>query len=591
MIQWSQLGFAETMSIAVFAAAVWLIYLFSILKNARLPEALLCSTLLLIGLFCLCLIIYQPQYNISKAGGKALLLTQDVSTVPDSVQVFALPHVRTPATVRKVPDLAFIERNYSEIGQVYIAGYGLEPAQLTDLQRLHVTFLEKKPPAGFNWLSYNKQVTEGEALTVSGTYINPSADTLKLLLSTAEGLQDSVQLPSGEKRFSLLAPSHIPGRYIATLQIAAGDSTRTEILPFVVEARQPLQVLILQGFPSFEMNYLKDWLGQGKHQIQVRARISRDKYATQMINAAQKAGVKPILSEENLAASDLLICDAEGLRQLSAAEKKRIQQAVAQGLGWMILADEEWLKKPEILGHRFSLAPSHTISFVPEQNVQAAQGKAVADKLPAAFAGKSLLVPVSYTRAGELIAAYIPDGKGRVGVQLAAATFPWILQGEKAAYNFFWKEIVQGISRRQPTREIRLTGFPFILNHYPAAFTVTDTLLAPAAIRYTSGMQQQAMPEKGLPGTVETAYRFLPAEEGWIQIGYQGDTTQGYQSYVLPSHAWDDLKKADWWRQQKTTDSAVSTDSTFIAWIAVPPLWFFIPLIAALGLLWWREKQ
>jgi hypothetical protein len=104
-------------------------------------------------------------------------------------------------------------------------------------------------------------------------------------------------------------------------------------------------------------------------------------------------------------------------------------------------------------------------------------------------------------------------------------------------------------------------------------------------------MQQQAMPEKGLPGTVETAYRFLPAEEGWIQIGYQGDTTQGYQSYVLPSHAWDDLKKADWWRQQKTTDSAVSTDSTFIAWIAVPPLWFFIPLIAALGLLWWREKQ
>jgi hypothetical protein len=350
---------------------------------------------------------------------------------------------------------------------------------------------------------------------------------------------------------------------------------------------------MLQGFPSFEMNYLKDYLSQSEHRIQVRARISRDKYAMQVINGAQQSSPKPILSEESLTTADLLICDAESLRQLSATEKNRLQTVVEQGLGVLVLTDEVWLKKPEILGHTLGVTPSRTISFAPRQTAQAAQGKVMADKLPASFAATPSLVPVAYSRAGELITAYVPNGKGRIGAQLAAATFPWILQGEVRAYSHFWTSTIEAISRRRQASGIRLSVFPFVLKDVPSAFTISDTLLAPATIRYASGISQVSMPQKGLPGTMETSYRFLPVEEGWVRVGYGEDTTQHRQMYVLPANAWDDLKKAYWWRQQVGEHAAIAADKayTFTSWKELQPLWLFMLLVLSLGFLWWREKK
>lgn len=593
MMQWSQLEFAETTSIALFAIAIWVVYLFFIFRRNSLPEATLRSLLLGIALFCLCLIIYKPQYRITQPHGNALLLTQPVNTIPDSVLVFALPAVQTPANVQKVPDLSFIERNYPEIKEVYIAGYSLEPAQTKGLQRLKVSFLEKEPPAGFRWLSYTRQVREGESLTVSGTYMNSLADTAKLLFSTVEGLQDSIVLSAGENRFSLQAHTQIAGKYIANLQLISGDSTRMEILPYIVEARKPLQVLMLQGFPSFEMNYLKDWLGQGKHRIQVRARISRDNYSMQRINTDIKESARPILSEENLNASDLLICDAESLRQLSAIEKNRLQNAVREGLGLLVLTDEEWLKRPEIIHHKFTITPSRRLSFIPRQIVQAAHGMEMADKLPAAFAANDMLIPVAYSQEEETVTACLPSGSGKVGALLATATFPWMLQGEAEVYSQFWTNSIQAVSRRQMKAALSLSAFPFIIQDLPATFTVTDTLLSPATINYTSGTQQLAMPEKGLLHTVEKAYQFLPSEKGWADIYYGEDSTDIHPIYVQPANAWTDLKQAYWWRQNQNIQSASALNSsyTYTAWQDVPLIWIFLLLIASMGFLWWREKK
>jgi hypothetical protein len=66
----------------------------------------------------------------------------------------------------------------------------------------------------------------------------------------------------------------------------------------------------------------------------------------------------------------------------------------------LVLTDEEWLKKPEILHRQFSLVSSRELSFAPRQLVQAAHGKVMADKLPAAFSQKSSLIPVAYSRQG-----------------------------------------------------------------------------------------------------------------------------------------------------------------------------------------------
>jgi hypothetical protein len=506
--------------------------------------------------------------------------------------VFALPDVKTTANVVKVPDLGFIERNYPEIQEVYVAGYNLEPAQAKKLQRLTLHFLEKEAPAGFTWLSYSQQVKQGEEFRISGTYHHTSADTVKLRLSTIEGLQDSVLLGFGESRFSLQAQTQMAGNYMAALHILTKDSIRTELLPYTVEEKRPLQVLMLQGFPSFELNYLKDWLGQAKHRIQMRARISRDKYAIQTININPDSRSKPPLSADNLADMDLLICDAESLRQFTAAEKSRLQHAVGNGLGLLVLADEAWLKNPQIINQLFTISASKLRSFAPWQRPQAAQGKVMADKLPATFAVSPLLIPVAYSGEGEIIAAYRPEGKGRIGAMVVTATFPWLLQGETAVYNGLWTDILESFSRRQSSKTIRMTAFPFILKNQPATFTATDTLLTPVTIKYTSGMQQQAMPKGGLPLTGETSYQFLPVEEGWLQIRYGEDTTSFHQAYVLPANAWTDLRQASWWRQNQPNNPVLNSDETYSysSWEDIPLFWFFLPLMASLGVLWWREK-
>jgi hypothetical protein len=63
--------------------------------------------------------------------------------------------------------------------------------------------------------------------------------------------------------------------------------------------------------------------------------------------------------------------------------------------------------------------------------------------------------------------------------------------------------------------------------------------------------------------------------------------------YVLPANAWDDLKKAYWWRQQVGEHAAVAADKayTFTSWKELQPLWLFVLLALSLGFLWWREKK
>jgi hypothetical protein len=50
---------------------------------------------------------------------------------------------------------------------------------------------------------------------------------------------------------------------------------------------------------------------------------------------------------------------------------------------------------------------------------------------------------------------------------------------------------------------------------------------------------------------------------------------------------------AGWWRQQeqkKVVDSQGNA-SIYRHWEEIPALWFFLPLVVSLAVLWWREKR
>ncbi len=557
-------------------------------------EGLLRSALLAIALLCLCLIIWKPQYPVHQPAGRALVLTETTKAIPDSVPVFALPEVKVPASVQKIISLPALERNRPDIEQVYIAGYGLEPEQLTFLKRLRVSFLAKQPPPGTHWLAYNRQVKEGELLTVSGSYQNVLKDSIIIRLITAEGVQDSARLPSGKAAFVLQARPQVAGNYLGTIQISQESHLRSEPLPYQVEPKKPLSIVMIQAFPSFEFNYLKDWLAAQKHNIRVRTRISRDQYASQRINVREpvtpKASTSPILAAQELIKTDLVIADAESLARLSATEQKQLKKSVVQGLGLLLLPDEQRLQKPEILGQQFSLTPTGITRFVPASIPTDRSFGKETGKYPYSFSPATLLIPVVHSRAKETIAAYIPSGTGRLGAQLATDTFTWILNGEEKTYSAFWTEIIQALSRRKGRDEFQIENSPFLWQDNSSRVLKTDSTGSPAHIRYSTGVTEVVQPRREATKGLAWIYPFRPAEPGWTQFRIGKDT--GFeQMYVLPSQAWTDLKQADWWRSNQSPEVVQRNYAqSFVALRSIALGWFFAPLLVSLSLLWWREK-
>jgi hypothetical protein len=336
---------------------------FLLFRKQIKKEDIIKSILFAFALLFASLLLIRPTFKKNYQAGSGLLLSEDVSNIPDSIPVYALPGVKSQGKVIMVPDIAFIERNHPEILQLYISGKNIPPEQLKNVKRIKVIFLDQEISSGFSWISYNRNLKEGENLQVNGTYINDMPDSVMLKLNSAEGMLDSVYLPPGRNSFSMSGNLEIPGNFIGRMEVNIKDSLRYEPLPYVISSRRPLQILMIQAYPSFELNYLKDWLSEQGHSIHVRVQISQNKFAYQYINREKDNSNAP-LSETNLEAMDIIIADAASIKGLKNAEQKRIEKAVKNGLGILVLADESRAKSQEVLGIKFPIISSGSFLLV-----------------------------------------------------------------------------------------------------------------------------------------------------------------------------------------------------------------------------------
>jgi hypothetical protein len=588
-MHWSQLTAFETGITGALALLVWLGYIIFQWQHLPAPELALRSGLVLVGILCICCILWKPQYPTDQPTGKALVLTQPLAGLPDSISVFGLPSVPVSRNVIPVADLATLERNYPAIEQVYVAGYELEPEQLKALKRLNVRLLDNQMPPGFQWLAYNRTVSEGDSLNVSGTYENTTQDSLKIRLVIAERVQDSAMLAPGRTSFFLQGLPKVTGHYLAAVQLATPDSIRTEPLPFQVTPRQSLQIALVQAFPSFETNYLKDWLATQKHQVQAQAQVSREALAAQQINTNLKDKFPSLLSAQALKKTDLLILDEESLRRLSVVQQAQLKNAVEKGLGLLVLPQDRWLQKPAVFNQSFPLRATGVTQFMPASVSATRSSVTGADKFPYAFAADPLLIPVLQSRARETVAAFRPMGNGRIGAELATNTFAWILNGDDQTYRDFWTEIIQALSRKKNQPAIEVSEVPFLWQDQPARLHISDSLNSAVVIRFPSQATETIQPKREAAHGV--TYPVRPVEAGWMRVQAGDDSTRAESLYVLPPAAWRDLRQAAFWRaNQQFKQSEFAATSSIVVQKEIPLVWFFVPLVAALGLLWWREK-
>ncbi len=586
-MQWSQFPAFETTLIASLAFLIWISYLTSVWKKLSGAELGLRAGLLAVALVCLYGIICKPQSVANQPAGKALVLTEPVSSIPDSLPVYSLFPLPNKNT-EYIPDLSSLERNHPEIEQVYIAGRDVEPEEIVSLKRLKPLLLDGLPPQGFHWLTYDDMLNEGEPLLISGSYYNASADSVKIRLLTTEGPQDSVAMGAGKQTFALKGYPKTAGNFLATIQIKTASQTRSESVPFQVAPKESLRIAMLQAFPSFEANYLKDWLATQKHQVQAQAQVSKQALAAQQINIDAKDKIPTLLSTQTLAKTDLLILDEESLKRLSATQQAQVKNAVNQGLGILILPQNQWLQNPTILSQRFALRTTGVRQFVPAlANTQKTATEA--EKYPYAFGSDPLQISVLQSRTYESLVAFRPLGNGRVGAELATNTFTWLLNDDEATYSTFWTELIQALSRRKQQSSLHVQGLPYLWKDYAGGLQGPDSLTDAITVRYPSGQKQTIWPK--IDAAQGVVYPVRPLETGWAEVFAGTDTTHKQSIYMQPNTAWKDLRQTAFWRANQQVHSSVAANTATIAVPKeIPLIWFFIPFLTSLGTLWWREK-
>ena len=381
-------------------------------------------------------------------------------------------------------------------------------------------FFASKPLTGLTNLSWPRQLLLGQALTVTGQLQQALAANTQFQLSLVNNntVLDSITI-TGNETFSLAATSKIPGLFSYQLELteqakkqslqglknqALASNSLTSLslenkkttikisedITFNVLMGNKPRVLIKQSAPSFETRRLKQWLSQTGSQVQTISKISKNKWAQQLVNTTKLdtsssedtgASIKALskgsenttlqpfseqsalLTDGLLAAQDLLLIDSRMLLTLEQTEVEALYRAVKQGLGLLINADASLLqfnrsvadKRSKLLS-LFAITPvdeslSRVVASWPNKPVQDVSQTVTPQTVSIAINSKkdqginSLIQSIT----GQTLVAKHSFGLGTVAISTLNQTYQWALQVNPALYSHYWQYLFSAISRSQ----------------------------------------------------------------------------------------------------------------------------------------------
>lgn len=331
----------------------------------------------------------------------------------------------------------------------YVIGSALTPAGLDVLNPDSFTYLPGGAPTGITSLLLPQHVTVNSVADISGVY--QATDSSTLILAGPGGKEDSVTFTKpGRHPFTL---SFVP-RQAGVFEYSLVVNGNAEPLPVNVSAERALRILTLQQFPTFETGYLKSLLALNHHLV-VRYQLSREKYRFEYLNHPPVNARK--ITAELLAGFDLIIMDTDGMGTLSSNEMKTLDEHIRQGLGVLLLFNENPDRKlyESFLGIDFRQKDSDTVNFQFHHktvNLPAWPINPEANDLNGIIRNKT-----------GVLAGYTNHGFGKKGIQLLQETYKLTLQGDSSLYENIWSTLAHQVARRKISA-VSVGAFPFPLS-------------------------------------------------------------------------------------------------------------------------------
>ena len=436
---------------------------------------------------------------VSTQTNQAIFITPGVSqdklnTVVDdkslNSKLFTLERNLDVANATYLSSPSLLVKTMPNVNKIKVLGDGLSPYQWqvlfasqprwgnTHTSSIAVAFTPGNKTVGFVDMSWNKQLTLGDPLTITGAIQAPDTrviadnkDVIKYslqLLSPSGDVQQELRLEAGQA-FNLNTRPKAAGQWLYKLKLIERGNEQNILeqsdIAVFVEKPSGLRLAIWQSSPSFETKHLKDWVGAAGSQVTVVTQVSQDAYLRQTFNQpetdAEDHSVDGFYSKQALDKTDVLVIDGRGFIRLSANERTRLQKAVQDGLGLLILADNDLassnlntdehqknsLNIPKVQEDKQAadeLAIDYADEYIaPNNNANASQLLGVS---PLRFSDEKGDVLLKATNQRALVKR-IKNGFGQVALSLLPRTYVWKLNETRGDYTYLWHYLLKKIAR------------------------------------------------------------------------------------------------------------------------------------------------
>lgn len=561
----------------------------------------------IIAVAALLLTVFPPSISRKINPTEAILLTEGFSAdtlrrlINGKKERPLLFSYQQPAAAGViVHNLGWWLKENPQIRRVHVLGYGLPAYALPALDSVETVAHLSPFPEGLTFIDWTRKVDLGEAFRLSGTYRTPTEGEVKLVLSLAGLPLDSVVLAKGgqaEQSFQLQHQPKQAGKFLYQLRIAQGNYRKEEVVPVEVQTPEPLQILILSAFPSFEIKFIKNTLRQQGHGVVLRTLISKDKFQTEWANTPETSLHR--LSPALLRQFDLLLCDTQSLLALSGAESRALEQAIeTEGLGLLAWPDAWPLHRNTVLLRDFF---SKKISDKDFRSVRVEWGdrhraSAPVSALTYALSPSGVLRPLVSEGDGAVLVARQTRGWGQVALTLLTDTYRWSLEGKSREYEAFWAYLIRTLAKRQALdQQWDLTPLPVVQQpltlqlsasappaDFPRATVNRGDSGPPVAIHFR---QDASFAER-----FQTT--FWPDSTGWYAV--RTDQAPPHWFYVFGPEDWKTFQQSG--RREATLANNTrrpgerGTQTAMDSREEIPAIWFFLLFLVSSGFLWLEEK-
>ncbi|WP_109097407.1 hypothetical protein [Aquimarina sp. AU58] len=468
---------------------------------------------------------------------------------------------------------------------VFVLGYGVKPYDLWQLDNYNVSYLGRKTPSGVIRFKYDYKNTVGKRQVFTGLYANPQKGNRLILEGPGGAGLDSVSLLVGEQqKFEFTTNLNVKGNYLFSLveKDTLGKILSTDPIPLIVEDSTPLKIVVINGFPTFETKYLKNYLAEMGHQVLVRSQITKGRYKFEYFNMERVP--MGTFSKKNLESFDLVIIDANSLKNLGRASRIALENSVKEnGLGIFIQPDSNFFRASNGLG---------AFNFVSEKNTETrldSETKAKLSKHAFVFKDEFLLQHIHTKPNTKIISGYKRIGNGRVGTTVLENTYELVLDGHTTAYQQIWSKLITSLSRKEtPQIEWETTSIIAYKDH-PFTFEVRTSISKPIVKtnkKYSVSMRSDIDIKNLWKGVT------YPRDFGWNTQFIEQDTTKVFEYFVADTSHWksqmvyktiEENKR----HYKKSLKSETIQNHTIRP---IPLLGFYLLFLLCAGYLWLEPK-